>query len=113
MAAAADKAPGAGEDAQPRPFGFPAGARPGRASAPGEQFAGQGDDLAPDRWPSIVGEPQLRAGEGAFLADDDPHPFRPARQLSSPDPRPLTGADWTGGSSSDRNSDGCGSSEVM
>ena len=26
-----------------------------------------------------VGEPQLRAGMGAFLADDHPHPFWPAR----------------------------------
>ncbi len=28
-----------------------------------------------------VGEPQLRAGVGAFLADDHPHPLRPAGQV--------------------------------
>jgi hypothetical protein len=28
-----------------------------------------------------VGEPQLRTGVGALFADDDPHPFRPVRQV--------------------------------
>ena len=31
--------------------------------------------------PADVGEPQLRAGVGAFLADDDPHPGRPGGQV--------------------------------
>src|SRR6185437_17117262 len=35
-----------------------------------------GDAVAVD-----VGEPQLRARVRAFLADDDPHPFRPAGQV--------------------------------
>jgi hypothetical protein len=28
-----------------------------------------------------IGETQLRAGVGAFLADDDPHPCRPAGKV--------------------------------
>ncbi len=48
--AAADDAPGGGEQAQPQAFGFPAagGAVQGEHLHPGQQFAGQGDDLAPD-----------------------------------------------------------------
>jgi hypothetical protein len=34
--------------------------------------------------PAGVGEPQLRAGVGAFLADDHPHPIRPADQVGQP-----------------------------
>jgi hypothetical protein len=34
--------------------------------------------------PVDVGEPQLRAGMGPFLADDDPHPGRPGRQVQHP-----------------------------
>jgi hypothetical protein len=50
VAAAADEAPGHGEQAQARPFEFPAAGGPGEGEHghPGEQFAGQGDDLAPD-----------------------------------------------------------------
>ena len=49
-AAAADQAPGGGEQAQPEPFGFPAAGGPGQGEhlGPGQQFAGQGHDLAPD-----------------------------------------------------------------
>jgi hypothetical protein len=55
-AAAADDAPGAGEEPQPEPFGFPAagGAGEGEHLRPGQQFAGQRDDLAPDL---VLGEP--------------------------------------------------------
>ena len=49
-AAAADEAPGDGEEPQPQPFGFPAagGAGEGEHLHPGQQLAGQRDDLAPD-----------------------------------------------------------------
>jgi hypothetical protein len=49
-AAAADDAPGDGEQAQPQPPGFPAAGGPSEREhlRPGEQLAGQGDDLAPD-----------------------------------------------------------------
>jgi hypothetical protein len=48
-AAAVDDAPGAGEEAEPQPFRFPSAgfAGEGEDLHPGEQVAGQGDDLAP------------------------------------------------------------------
>ena len=48
-AAAADEAAGGGEQAQPEPFGFPVAGLPcqGEQLGPGQQFAGQGGDLAP------------------------------------------------------------------
>ena len=47
---AADQAPCCAEEAEPEPFGFPAagGAVQGEHLRPGEQLAGQGDDLGPD-----------------------------------------------------------------
>src|SRR6516164_9830266 len=91
-AAAGCQAPGDGEDAQPQPFGFPpAGlARKGEHLGPGQQLAGQRDDLAPDLvlreapqrqvpQPGVLGAadpvlaagppavPQLQVGELAFL----------------------------------------------
>jgi hypothetical protein len=49
-AAAADQAPGGGEQAQPQALGFPAAGLAGEGEHlhPGQQFAGHGDDLAPD-----------------------------------------------------------------
>ena len=44
---------------------------------PGSGAGGEGSESVP----VDVGEPQLRAGVGAFLADDHPHPFRPAAQV--------------------------------
>ena len=44
---------------------------------PGPGVGGEGGDAVP----ADVGEPQLRAGVGAFLADDHPHPGRPGRQV--------------------------------
>jgi hypothetical protein len=42
-----------------------------------------------------VGEPQLRGGVRAFLADDDPHALRPGRQVQHADDLsdPRAGAD--------------------
>ena len=71
-AAAADEAPGAGEDPQPQPFGFPAagGAVQGEHLHPGEQFAGQGDDLAPDL---VLGEAvQGEVAQAGVLGAADP-----------------------------------------
>jgi hypothetical protein len=49
-AAAAHDPAGGGEQAQAEPFGFPAAGGPGQGEQlrPGQQFAGQGDDLAPE-----------------------------------------------------------------
>ena len=49
-AAAAHEASCDGEQAQAQPFGFPAAGGPGQGEhlGPGQQLAGQGDDLAPD-----------------------------------------------------------------
>ena len=132
-AAAADETPGAGEDPQPQPFRFPPAGRAvqGEHRHPGQQLAGQGDDLAPDLVlgeavqgevaqpgvlgaadpvltpcpapvtefqvselaafgaggeggepvPVDVGEPQLRAGVGAFFADDHPVPLQNSPQV--------------------------------
>ena len=144
-AAAADEASGDGEQAQPEPFRFPAAGGPGQGEhlGPGQQLAGQGDDLAPELVlreafqrqvpqpgvlgaadpvlapgpaavpqlqvrelavlgvggeggepvPVDVGEPQLRPGMGPFLADDDPHPGGPGRQVQQAgdvrDPGPV------------------------
>jgi hypothetical protein len=38
-------------------------------------------DEGGDPVPVDVGDPQLRAGVGTFLAHDQPHPGRPARQV--------------------------------
>ena len=60
-AAAADEAPGDGEQAQPEPFRFPAAGGPGQGEHlhPGQQFAGQGDDLAPEL---VLGVARAAAG---------------------------------------------------
>jgi hypothetical protein len=49
-AAAAGKAPGGGEQAEPEPFRLPAAGGPGQGEhlGPGQELAGQGDDLAPE-----------------------------------------------------------------
>jgi len=44
---------------------------------PGSGAGGEGSESVP----VDVGEPQLRAGVGAFPADDDPHALRPAVQV--------------------------------
>jgi hypothetical protein len=53
-----DQAPGGGEDPQPQASGFPAAGRAGEGEGehlrPGQEFAGQRDDLAPDL---VGGEP--------------------------------------------------------
>ncbi len=54
-AAAADDASGGGEQAQSQPLGFPAAGAAGKGEqlGPGDQLAGQGDDVAPDLVPRI------------------------------------------------------------
>ena len=49
-ASAAHEPPGGGEQAQAEPFRFPAAGGPGQGEQlrPGQEVAGQGDDLAPD-----------------------------------------------------------------
>jgi len=69
--AAADDAPGGGEQAQPQPFGFPGagGAVHGEHLHPGGRLAGHGHQLTPDL---ILGEPVQRevAQAGVFgIAD--------------------------------------------
>ena len=71
-AAAADDAAGDGEQAQPQPFGFPAagGAGQGEHLRPGEQLAGQRDDLAPDL---VLGEAvQRQVPQPGVLGAADP-----------------------------------------
>ena len=66
---------------------------------PGPGVGGEGGDAVP----ADVGEPQLRAGVGAFLADDHPHPGRPggqvqqAGELGDPGARPDLAAGVIGG----------------
>jgi hypothetical protein len=62
-AAAANDTTGGGEQAQPQPFGFPSAGRAvqGEHRGPGEQVAGQGNDLAPDL---VLGEAFQRQEAG-------------------------------------------------
>src|SRR5690242_20032211 len=65
--AAADDAPGSGEQSQAETFGFPpaGGAGEGDHLHPGEQVAGQSDDLAPDLVLGIAPEREV-AQAGVF-----------------------------------------------
>ena len=71
-AAAADDAPGGGEDPQPQLPGFPAagGAGEGEHLGPGEQLAGQRDDLAPDL--VLVIAVQRQVAQAGVLGAADP-----------------------------------------
>jgi hypothetical protein len=71
-AAAADQAPGDGEDPQPQPSRFPAAGRAvkGEHLHPGQQLAGQRDDLAPDL---VLGEAvQGQVAKPGVLGAPDP-----------------------------------------
>ena len=71
-AAAAGEAAGDGEQAQPEPFGFPAAGGPGQGEhlRPGQQLAGQGDDLAPQL---VLGEAlQRQVPQPGVLGAADP-----------------------------------------
>jgi hypothetical protein len=71
-AAAADDPPGAGEDPQAQPSGFPAAgfAGEGEHLGSGEQLAGQGDDLAPDL--VLVISVQGKVAQAGVLGAADP-----------------------------------------
>src|SRR5262249_7952458 len=71
-AAAAGKAPGGGGQAPPQPLGVPAAGGPGQGEhlRPGQQFAGQCDDLAPDL--VLVIAVQGKVAQAGVLGGPDP-----------------------------------------
>ena len=71
-AAAADNPPRAAEDPQAEPLWFPAAGRAGEGEhlGPGQQLAGQGDDLAPDL--VLVVSVQRQVSQPSVLGVADP-----------------------------------------
>ena len=89
-AGAAGEASGDGEQAEPEPSGFPAAGGPGEGEhlGPGQELAGQGDDLAPQLGPERALQGQvaqpgvLGAADPVLAAGPAPVPQFQARELA-------------------------------
>ena len=97
-AAAGDDAPGSGEDPQPEPPGFPAAAGPGQGEhlGPGEQFAGQRHDLAPDLVLGVAVQGQVCAVRCLWRSGSCPRTGPPAYGVVPGQRAGLRGCWWRG-----------------